>query len=303
MRSLVLALCAAFAVLLTAVPAHAQAPRRWCAGAFASYRHLDRDHATSFVRADAPVVAPATPLRSQAPTLCDDPRQAGCRIDRPDAPRHHTSWDVHHEPVALTSAVPEVQPRPADDVTTEPLLRDGPRVATTRAPLGFGPANAPVVIQHFADYQCPFSSRVGPTIERIRQRYGDRVRFVWRDYPLPFHPAAVLAAEAAREAYAQRGNAGSWRFHDHLFGNQAHVERADLERYATEQGLDVDRFRSALDRHIHKPRIKEDMAAADATGAQIGTPAFFIAGRFVAGALPFEEFERRIDAALGRRPP
>ncbi len=162
----------------------------------------------------------------------------------------------------------------------------------------FGPANARVVIEHFSDYQCPFCSRVGPQVEQIRQRYGDRVRFVWRDYPLPFHDHAMLAAEAAQEAFAQRGNQGFWRFHDNLFTNQQHIERADLERYAQEQGLDMARFRAALDGHTHQARIRDDMAAADATGAQIGTPAFFIAGKFVAGALPFEEFQRRIDAAL-----
>ncbi len=181
---------------------------------------------------------------------------------------------------------------PADEEGRVYPVRDNPHAPS------FGPANARVVIQHFADYQCPFSSRVGPAIARIRQRYGDRVRFVWRDYPLPFHPAAMPAAEAAREAYAQRGNAGFWRFHDYLFEHQQHIEREDLERYAREQGLDVDRFRAALDRHIHKRGIEEDMAAADATGASIGTPAFFIGGRFVAGALAFEEYERRIDAAL-----
>ncbi len=196
-----------------------------------------------------------------------------------------------YERMVLHPPVPTPAP-PVDEESRVYTVRDD-----RRAP-SFGPSDARVVIQHFADYQCPFSSRVGPTIERIRRRYGDRVRFVWRDYPLPFHPAAMLAAEAAREAYAQRGNPGFWRFHDHLFEHPQHIEREDLERYAREQGLDVDRFRAALDHHIHKPRVEEDMAVADATGASIGTPAFFIGGRFVAGALAFEEFERRIEAAL-----
>jgi len=166
-----------------------------------------------------------------------------------------------------------------------------------RAPF-FGGANARVVIEHFSDYQCPFCSRVGPQVAQIRERYGDRVKFVWRDYLFPFHNNAMLAAEAAQEAFAQRGNAGFWRFHDALFENQQHIERADLEALATTQGLDMTRFRAALDNHTHQARIRDDMAAADASGAQIGTPAFFIAGKFVAGALPFEEFQRRIDAAL-----
>jgi protein-disulfide isomerase len=108
----------------------------------------------------------------------------------------------------------------------------------------------------------------------------------------------MAAAEAGREAFAQRGNAGFWRMHDALFEHQQNLERADLERYAQEQGLDMARFRAALDNHTHQAAIRDDMAAADATGASIGTPAFFINGKFVAGALPFEEFQRRIDAAL-----
>ncbi len=181
---------------------------------------------------------------------------------------------------------------PAADENRVYTVRPNPRAPS------FGPANARVVIEHFSDYQCPFCSRVSSQIAQIRTRYPTQVRFVWRDYPLPFHNNAMLAAEAAQEAFAQRGNQGFWRFHDHLFENQAHIERADLERYAQEQGLDMARFRAALDGHTHQARVRDDMAAADATGAQIGTPAFFINGKFFAGALPFEEFQRRIDAAL-----
>ncbi len=181
---------------------------------------------------------------------------------------------------------------PAADENRVYTVRPNPRAPS------FGPANARVVIEHFSDYQCPFCSRVASQIAQIRTRYPTQVRFVWRDYPLPFHNNAMLAAEAAQEAFAQRGNQGFWRFHDHLFENQAHIERADLERYAQEQGLDMARFRAALDGHTHQARVRDDMAAADATGAQIGTPAFFINGKFFAGALPFEEFQRRIDAAL-----
>jgi len=162
----------------------------------------------------------------------------------------------------------------------------------------FGAVQSRVLIEHFTDLQCPFCARVAPTIAQIRERYGDRVRFVWRSYPLPFHDHAMLAAEAALEAFAQQGNDGFDRYRDAVFENQQHLERSDLERYAREQGLDLARFRSALDGHVHQAAIRRDMAAADATGARIGTPAFFIAGRFVAGAQPFEEFQRRIDAAL-----
>jgi len=169
--------------------------------------------------------------------------------------------------------------------------------ANPEAP-AFGAVQARVVIEHFTDFQCPFCARVAPTIAQIRERYGDRVRFRWRHYPLAFHQHAMLAAEAAQEAFVQQGNDGFDRYRDALFANQQNLEPADLERYARDQGLDLARFRDALDRHVHQATIRRDMAAANATGAEIGTPAFFIGGRFVAGALPFAEFERRIDAAL-----
>lgn len=131
MRPLVLALCVAFAVLFTAARAHAHAPRPRCIGPLASYPLLARDRATSFVRA---VPAPAPPLRSQAPTLCSDPRQPGCHIDCPDAPSHHTSPDLHHEPVTLTTSVPEVDPAVREDVAAAAPPRGGPREGSTRSP-------------------------------------------------------------------------------------------------------------------------------------------------------------------------
>ncbi|MDB4932993.1 MAG: Periplasmic thiol disulfide interchange protein DsbA, partial [Myxococcaceae bacterium] len=195
------------------------------------------------------------------------------------------------------TAVRRVAPAPAAD---EPA--DDPDrvyvVAPDPAAPAFGPRAARVVIEHFTDFQCPFCARVAPTIAQIRERYGDRVRFVWRNYPLPFHDRALESAEAALEAFAQQGNDGYDRFRDALFAHPGGLARADLERYAEAQGLNLARFRSALDQHTHAARIRRDVAAADATGASIGTPAFFIGGRFVAGALPFAEFQRRIDAAL-----
>jgi protein-disulfide isomerase len=193
-------------------------------------------------------------------------------------------------------AAPAAGAAPADDEDRVYTLRRNPRAPSR------GPANAPVVIEYFSDFQCPFCGRVRPTLDAVLQRNAGRVRLVWRDYPLPFHDHAMLAAEAAREALAQRGAAGFWRFYDALFENQQHIERADLERYAQAQGLDMPRFRRALDGHTHQAAIRDDMAAADATGAQIGTPAFFVNGRFFAGALPEEEFQRRIDRAAAAAP-
>ena len=142
--------------------------------------------------------------------------------------------------------------------------------------------------------------RVGPQVEQMRQRYGDRVRFVWRDYPLPFHDHAMEAAEAAMEAFAQRGDAGFWAMHDLLFDNQRELTRTSLETYAFDIGLDGVRFRRALDTHVHRASIEADMAAVRASGAEIGTPSFFIEGRLLQGAQPLSVFVEAIDAALAR---
>ncbi len=183
-------------------------------------------------------------------------------------------------------------PAPADDPDRVYTVAPNP------AAPAFGPVQARVNIDHFTDFECPFCARVGPTIAQIRARYGDRVRFRWRHYPLSFHDHSMIAAEAAQEVFVQQGNDGFDRYREALFAHQRELSREDLERYAGEQGVDLARLRAALDGHTHQALIRRDMAAADATGASIGTPAFFIAGRFVAGALPFEEFQQRIDAAL-----
>ena len=155
------------------------------------------------------------------------------------------------------------------------------------------------MIQEFSDFQCPFCSRVLPTVEQITREYGNRVRIVWRDYPLPFHQQAGPAAQAAREVFAQGGSDKFWAYHDLLFQNQRALERADLERYAQQVGgINMARFRSALDNETHKAAVEADMAAVRTAGARIGTPSFFINGRLLQGAQPFEAFKAAIDRAL-----
>ncbi len=163
-----------------------------------------------------------------------------------------------------------------------------------RAP-SLGSPRAPVVIELFSDFQCPFCSRLLPTIRTIESTYAGRVRIVWRNYPLPFHNNAQLAAEAALEVYAQQGNAGFWRYHDMLFANQRALSRTDLESYAGAQGIDITRFRRALDLHTHGSEVRADMAAITTSGASIGTPSSFINGELLSGAVPFSEFQRVID--------
>lgn len=163
-----------------------------------------------------------------------------------------------------------------------------------------GPKTAKVTIQLFSDFQCPFCSRVEETLKQVREEYGDKVRIVWRNLPLPFHKDAMLAAEAAMEAFKQKGDEGFWKYHDKLFENQrtpAGLERPALEKYAEELGLDMAKFRKALDEHTHKALIEADMKVARDAGIQ-GTPGMTVNGYFIGGAQPFPQFKKTVDMAL-----
>lgn len=164
-----------------------------------------------------------------------------------------------------------------------------------------GPADAPVVMQVFSDFECPYCARARPTVDALVAQYGPRLRVVWRDLPLPRHPHALLAAEAAREVLAQGGAPAFWRMHDALFAAQAGEEGltpAVIERLAVEAGADRARLRAALEDHRHRRLIDADVAAASGTGLRLGTPAFFINGHLVSGARPLAEFRQRIDGLL-----
>jgi protein-disulfide isomerase len=181
-----------------------------------------------------------------------------------------------------------------------PAARPGEPAAGTayRAEIGNGPMkgakDALVTIVQWSDYQCPFCSRVEPTIDQVMKEYAGKVRVVWKDLPLPFHQNAMPAAIAARAA----GEQGKfWPMHDKLFANQQALDRASLEKYAQELGLNMARFKAALDTKKHEADIQADVAAGNKIGAN-GTPAFFINGVSLSGAQPFEAFKSRIDEEL-----
>jgi len=178
-------------------------------------------------------------------------------------------------------------------------------VARSSAPFK-GPAAARVVIEEFADFQCPFCARAEETLRTVTKTYGPSVKIVWRN--LPFHTHSDAAAEAAAEAQHQKGNAGFWAMHDKLLehqgdhdGDGSGLARAALDGYARDLGLDVTAFDKALDARAHAEDIDADSRAADAARIQ-GTPAFVIGGYYLAGAQPFERFRRVIDHVLAHGP-
>ena len=157
-----------------------------------------------------------------------------------------------------------------------------------------GPANAPVEIVEFSDFQCPFCLRAHPTVDQVLKTYGDRVRFVYRNYPLPIHPNARPAAEAAACA-AEQGK--FWPYHDRLFSTPGHLTDTELKQDAVDLGLDAPRFNSCVDSHKYKALVDADQHDGEEAGVN-GTPAFFINGRLVNGAQPYEVFKKVIDEEL-----
>ena len=162
-----------------------------------------------------------------------------------------------------------------------------------------GPQDAKVVVQIWSDFQCPFCKRVEPTLAELDAAFPGKLRFVWHNHPLPFHPLAEPAAEAAMEAHAQKGDAGFWRMHDLLLQNPGGggLDRPALEQYASSLGLDLGRFRTALDGSLHHAAIEADTRAAEAAGLT-GTPGFAINGYKVSGAQPLVKFRRVVQRAL-----
>ena len=184
-------------------------------------------------------------------------------------------------------------PPPAPARGGEPDANTRYRADIKGAPMK-GAKDAPVTIVQWSDFQCPFCGRVEPTVAKVMDTYKGKVRVVWRDLPLPFHPNALPSAIAARAA----GEQGKfWEMHDKLFADQAHEDRATFEKYAQELGLNMTKFKAALDAQKGKAAIEADAAAGGKIGAH-GTPAFFVNGKFLSGAQPFEVFKTKIDEEL-----
>jgi len=159
-----------------------------------------------------------------------------------------------------------------------------------------GPKFAKVTVVEFSDFQCPFCSRAIPTLKKVEEVYGKDVRVVFRHQPLPFHNNAKLAAEASMAADEQ---GKFWPYHDKLFANQGALDRDSLENYARELGLNLEKFKHALDSGKFRARVESDSAAGNALGAS-GTPTFYVNGRPIVGAQPYETFKATIDEEIQR---
>src|SRR5687768_13226093 len=174
---------------------------------------------------------------------------------------------------------------------------DSPIPVTSDDPI-WGKWDAPVTIVTFSDFQCPFCSRVEPTLDQVKQTYGqDKVRIVWKNQPLPFHDKAKPAAEAAQTVFLLKGSDAFWKFHDTAFKNQQQLSPESYEKWAVASGVDLNQFKQTLASKKAAKKVDEDQQLANKVGAN-GTPAFRINGAELSGAQPFEKFKEVIDREL-----
>src|SRR5256886_17403201 len=174
-----------------------------------------------------------------------------------------------------------------------------PRVEVAATGPSRGPENAPVTIVEFSDFQCPYCGREFAVVERLMKEYDGKVRLVFRHFPLDFHPFAQKAAEAGACA-AHQGGGKIWELHDRMFGNQQKLAVDDLKGYAKDLGLDGARFDKCLDSGEKRPLVEADEKAGQEAGVS-GTPAFFVNGVFINGAVPYEQFKDAVDRELKRK--
>ena len=206
-------------------------------------------------------------------------------------------------PVTAAPAAARTAAAPGESQSKVPpatdLAADGEAVERVRVPLG-GPSrgseSAKVNLVVFADFECPFSRRIQPTLARLMTDYAGDLRIFYRHDPMPFHPRAPLAAEAAVAAGAQ---GKFWAMHDRIYDGQASLERANLESYAQEVGLDLGKFQAALDSHAGKGVVQADAELAAKIHVP-GTPTSFANGRVIRGAVSYDDFKRVIDEEVAR---
>jgi protein-disulfide isomerase len=202
------------------------------------------------------------------------------------------------------SLMGETTPSPAAQQPEEPpgvLIAEDLRKIESGGAAVKGEEGAAVTIVEFSEYECPFCKRyVDETYPQILEEYGDKIRYIFHDYPLPFHPHAQKMAEVARCAGEQEKY---WEMHDLLFAERnvwANLQDASAEitSYAEQLKLDMDEFDSCLSSGKFTQAVKDDLALGQAVGVQ-GTPTFFINGQRLVGAQPFGAFKAIIDAELG----
>ncbi|HEY3234825.1 MAG TPA: thioredoxin domain-containing protein, partial [Polyangiaceae bacterium] len=187
----------------------------------------------------------------------------------------------------------------AETTATGSVDHAGATVPVTAKDPTWGNPAAPVTVVVFSDFQCPFCSRVEPTITQLKTEYkAENLRVVWKNAPLPFHKDARPAAEAAQAVFSLGGSDAFWKFHDLAFQNQQALSEENYQKWAVQAGVDGGKFKQAYSAKTYASKVDEDLALSQKLGAN-GTPAFRINGVTLVGAQPYPQFKQIVDQQLG----
>lgn len=181
-----------------------------------------------------------------------------------------------------------------EQARTQPLSDElQAKLAAGDAP-SFGPEDAAVTVVEFSDFECPYCSRAAKVTEALREKYGDKIRFVFRQFPLSFHRNAMGAARASLAAHEQ---GKFWEFHDRLFENTKQLDVDSLKKHAKDVGLNQARFNAALDGDKYEDAVKRDIELGKEVAVN-GTPTLFVNGKRVANPTDLAVVTEAIDEAL-----
>lgn len=198
------------------------------------------------------------------------------------------------------AVVPDAQAQPQQPVPAAPT--GGPvKPVDEKTDHIRGPKNAKVTIIEYSDFECPFCKRHFDTMNQVAQQYPKDVRLVFRHFPLSFHQNAMKEAEASECANELGGNDAFWKMHDKIFtettSNGTGFALDRLVPAAKEIGLDPVKFKTCLDSGKYAAKVNQSIQEGSSAGVQ-GTPASFVNGKFIEGAVPFAQFKAAIDSAL-----
>lgn len=194
----------------------------------------------------------------------------------------------HYDEVLADLRQKEEANKPLDDAKKQ-------AIAATEA-ADFGPKTAKVTIVEFSDFECPYCSKAADVANKVKEKYADKVRFIFRQFPLSFHKNAHLAAQASLAADEQ---GKFWQYHDLLFANQKKLDRTSLDGYAKQLGLDTAKFAKALDDKIFAKAVDADLELGK-TVAVNGTPTMFLNGARVQNPTDFDAISKMIEEELAK---
>jgi protein-disulfide isomerase len=161
-----------------------------------------------------------------------------------------------------------------------------------------GNPSAPITLVEYSDMQCPFCNRFHPTVKKLLETYPDKIRWVYKHFPLDsIHPQATPAAEASECIAEQKGNDGFWKFVDGVFENQSRIGPQLFEELASQIGVDMTKFKDCVSSRKYKDKVREDYREGISLGVR-GTPGSFINGRSIPGAMPFEYVDSIVQQLL-----